>query len=496
MVSMQYDPSRQTMVCLGVCVLIFVYYWTLLSDGRFLLVAPIPFGLTFNSMIEYMSRGRFDVDPSSIGFEGFVRDGRTYAYFGVLPALLRWPLLIWPRFAGVDFTALSCAIAATLAAIAKLATVRQARRVMGDAPYARRVTLFVVAIVIFGGALVQFLRPAIYEEPLHWASAIAAAFVLLAFRWCVDAPGRRAWHLVAMATLAGLCLLTRVSTSIGLYAACGGVMLTTMIAAWRGRRQGASMASAFRAAVVPSLILVAFAVVCGFINYERWGWPLTFMDFRYYNLLPPGDPTLTIVATYGYFNLSRLWFGLSFYFFPIWMIIGSDGHFLFHAAQERLFHVVEPPPATFLASDPFLCFLTCLGLVWLRRARDTATDRLTAWPVAIGLLIPCILILIAIAVVFRYRMEFYPFFEFLALFGLFQLRSHFVVYPRLLTWVCGAMVAVGIVFSHLFLVAYKVEPGFDAFAVEDVGWIAAYREYFREAYPGIYRRIEGVGTPK
>jgi hypothetical protein len=175
MVSMQNSLSRQTMVCLGVYALIFAYYWTLLSDGRFLLVAPIPFGLTFNRMIEYMSRGRFDVDPSIIGFEGFVREGRTYAYFGVLPALLRWPLLIWPRFAGVDFTALSCAIAATLAAIAKLAAVRQARQVMGDAPYARRVTLFVVAIVIFGGAQVQFLRPSIYEEPLHWASAIAAA---------------------------------------------------------------------------------------------------------------------------------------------------------------------------------------------------------------------------------------------------------------------------------------------------------------------------------
>jgi hypothetical protein len=65
--------------------------------------------------------------------------------------LFRWPLLIWPRFAGVDFTVISCAIAATLAAIAKLATVRQARQVMGDAPYAGRVALFVVAIVIFGG---------------------------------------------------------------------------------------------------------------------------------------------------------------------------------------------------------------------------------------------------------------------------------------------------------------------------------------------------------
>jgi hypothetical protein len=178
------------------------------------------------------------------------------------------------------------------------------------------------------------------------------------------------------------------------------------------------------------------------------------------------------------------------------MIIGSDGHFLFHAAQERLFHVVEPPPATFLASDPFLCLLTCLGLAWLWRTRDMATDRLAAWPVAIGLLIPCILMLIAISVVFRYRMEFYPFFEFFALFGLFKLRSNFVVSPTLLTWVCAAMVAVGIVFSHLFLVAYKVEPGFNAFAVEEIGWIAAYREYFREAYPSIYRCIEGVGTPK
>src|SRR3984893_1534656 len=184
MVSMQQGLSRQTMVSLGVCTLIFVYYWTLLSDGRFLLVAPIPFGLTFNSMIEHLSRGRFDVDPSIIGFEGCVRDGRTYAYFGVLPALLRWPLLIWPRFAGVDFTAVSCAIAATLGAIAKLATVRQARHVMGDGPYTVRSRLFVVAVLIFGGAQLQFLRLAIYAEPLPWASPIAAGFVLLAFRWC------------------------------------------------------------------------------------------------------------------------------------------------------------------------------------------------------------------------------------------------------------------------------------------------------------------------
>ena len=51
-------------------------------------------------------------------------------------------------------------------------------------------------------------------KPVFIGYAIAAAFVLLAFRWCVDLPRRRAWHLAAMAALAGLCLLTRVSTSV------------------------------------------------------------------------------------------------------------------------------------------------------------------------------------------------------------------------------------------------------------------------------------------
>ncbi len=225
---------------------------------------------------------------------------------------------------------------------------------MDSAQYAGCIALFAMVAVVFAGTQVQFMRPSVFQEPLYWASAIAALFVLLAFRWCIDVSGRRKSHLALMALLSGVCLLTRVSTSIGLYAGCGGIMLASLIAAWREGNRPALLA-AVRASVIPSLILVAFAVICGVVNYERWGSPLTFQDYKYYNSMLPDDPALTVVANYGYFNLRRLWFGLSYFFLPIWTIIGSDGHFLFRATQDRILYIVELPPATFFASDLFLC---------------------------------------------------------------------------------------------------------------------------------------------
>ncbi len=123
---------------LAAALFVFLYYWALLSDGKFLAAEPVHYGLVFNSMIEYMSQGRFDVDPNAVLKEGFERDGHTYAYFGVVPALLRLPLLVLPQYKTVDFTIISCAIAATLAVIAKLAAILRAGRIMGAVPYQDR----------------------------------------------------------------------------------------------------------------------------------------------------------------------------------------------------------------------------------------------------------------------------------------------------------------------------------------------------------------------
>ena len=481
---------RATAVRAGVCGFIFFYYWTLLSDGKFFAVEPVRYGLTFNSMIDYLARLRFDIDPSIILHEGFLRDGHTYSYFGVTPALLRLPLLILPRFAGVDFTVISCAVAASIAAIAQLAAVRRARLAMGDVPYAGRITALAMAIFIFGGPQLQFLRPSVFQEALNWASAIAAIFVAMAFRWCIDVPGRQPRHLTAMATLAGLCLLTRVSTSIGLYAACGGIMLPGVVAALGKNGGRAAILATFRMVLSPLLILLLWAAICATVNYQRWASPLTFQDYKYYNSLLPDDPVFTVLNNYGYFNFRRIPFALSYFFVPVWAIIGSDGHFLFRAPQDRLFYIIELPPATFLASDPLLCFIACLGAGWLWRGQSAWIDAAAARLAAIGLALPGLLMLMAIAITFRYRMEFYPFFEFLALFGLFGLARRFAARPRSLTRICATMAVISIVSAHAFLLAYKVGPWGDSVEVEQTGWVDAYRRYFHFKYPAIADRID------
>src|SRR4051812_47935032 len=84
------------------------YYAFLLSLGSTGFFDPLPHGLTYNSMLLHLLQGRFDVDPAAIGDEGFLRDGATYAYFGVSPALFRAAFLGLRDFATTDFTRLSC----------------------------------------------------------------------------------------------------------------------------------------------------------------------------------------------------------------------------------------------------------------------------------------------------------------------------------------------------------------------------------------------------
>src|SRR5205809_684359 len=74
------------------------YYAFLLSLGFPGFFAPSQRGLTFNSMLLHLLDGSFDVDPETIGDEGVLRGGRVYAYFGIVPALLRLPLLAFAGF--------------------------------------------------------------------------------------------------------------------------------------------------------------------------------------------------------------------------------------------------------------------------------------------------------------------------------------------------------------------------------------------------------------
>jgi hypothetical protein len=408
------------------------------------------FGLAFNSMAEHLLAGRFDVDPDAIGAEGFDIGDRTVSYFGIFCALLRLPFVLFPGLARTDVTWWSCLVSTWLSVWFQLRAI--ALVWPPDSPPRQGWLAAALWIsVLLGGQHIQFLRPSIYQEPINWGFAQAMGFVFLAMRGLVTARGFDRGTLCWMALCAGLALLTRVSFGTGLCAALGLLLLV------RGQP---------REWPVPIGILLAFVAVTGIVNGGRWGNPLTFADFSRFDLSQDATPDrLGHLAAYGAFHPARIWLGLNYYFLPIWVWIRSDGHVLFAEAQATLMDAMELPPGSFFLTDPLLIGLAIAGAMAIR-------DRVRA-ALLLGLCVPPLLMLCAISMAHRYRIEFYPLLFLAALFGVTaggrgQMTRSFRI-------VIIAATVIGIVASHGMAVLYARSPwGSGEFYVERYGLIGTY----------------------
>jgi hypothetical protein len=424
------DPaSRGRFISASLLVLAIFSYAFWLTDDHFDLWRPGKgLDLTFNSMLEHLLRGEFDVDPSIVGDEGFYRDGRVFAYWGIFCAVIRWPLTLFPGGLALDVTRFSCFVAVCIAAYAKWRTLHLAlhSRPTSAAP---GVLYWALALsILFAGPQITFLRPTVYQEVCLWAGALAAIFVYCATRGMIH--GRfTSLSLCAMALVAGLALLTRVFMGVGLYAALGLLVLVMLVrepSQEDDPQRAASRATPFLARLVssqfmpPILILLSFAVLTGLVNYQRWGHPLVFQDYRLYIMYERHPDQLLRTEAYGVFNLSRISFGLIYYFCPIWVLLRSDGHLLFEEHQQRLIHATELPPSSLFLTDPLLLLLLLYaGWSLLSVRRSAGMNRLHALAIGTGLATAGLPILSAMYMSHRYRIEFYPLVEFGALLGFF-----------------------------------------------------------------------------
>ncbi|MFI4948297.1 MAG: hypothetical protein ACHQC9_05810 [Alphaproteobacteria bacterium] len=418
----RWPAATDNIPAIGLCLLvpaIFYYAFLITAVGSTGLLAPVPYGLTFNSMLSHLLVGRFDVDPSAIGPEGYARDGAVYAYFGIFPALFRALFLPLPNFATTDFTRLSCLSAVSLMALFKVLSALVVWRKAGSPRRSALLPLF-LAVILAGGAQVQFLRPTIFEEVMLWADAFAAAFVYLVLHAWAGEEGFTTRVMSALAGLAGLCILTRVSTALGLYLALGFIFL------WRcwleiGRSTAAPLWKRLPVFSLPMMILAGFAAVAAIVNQERWGNPLVFVDLTrsLMTVVFPGH--FQQLHQYGEFNFSRLGYGLVYYFLPVWVLHDQSGQLLWSGFVERQIATVELPPSSFFLSDPLIVGLAVYGTVGL--VRNRIPHRAPIALAACGLAVPAGLMLIAIVMAFRYRMEFYPLLELCALIGFWRVLA-------------------------------------------------------------------------
>lgn len=427
------------------------YYAMLITLGFPSFFTLHPHGLTFNSMLLHLLSGRFDVDPQTIGDEGIVRDGLSYTYFGIVPALLRVPFLAFGNFAGTDYTRLSCTVAVSVMGACNLASLLTVWRAAGRPAERSDLPVLFAATILFAGPQVMFLRAIIFQEVLLWSTAIAAGFVYLIVRALHSPRGFSVGLLSGLAALAGLCLLTRVSTALGLYVALGLLML---VLAWRAWRKGRRLAAVLRPMLPAAAILFLFMVLAGIVNYGRWGNPLLFTDPQHYLWwLAHDQERLARYQRYGLFSIARLGYGLMYYFLPVFAM-PADGGLIWGAYQHRVIDSVELPPSSFFLSDPLLIALTVFALVQLAKS-PRPIDRTLALPVLAGLLVPITLILTFSGMSFRYRLEFYPLFDFCAFLGFGVLLTRRRAPP--LRWFAIAACA-GVVSAHLIGLLYMLTP--------------------------------------
>jgi hypothetical protein len=151
---------------------VFFYYAALLTNGNFILWAPAirpgdseqsVVGFVYNNTLLHLLRGEFTIDLDAIGFEALIRNGQVYTYFGIMPAVLRLPLLPFVDLARIDVAPLSCCVAASLRILLKVSALRTACTASTARARSDVLVWTLLAAFVLGGSSVPFLRATVYQ---------------------------------------------------------------------------------------------------------------------------------------------------------------------------------------------------------------------------------------------------------------------------------------------------------------------------------------------
>jgi hypothetical protein len=153
---------------------------------------------------------------------------------------------------------------------------------------------------------------------------------------------------------------------------------------------------------------------------------------------------------------------------------------------------MELPPSSFFLTDPLLMLLMLYaGWAILRPHSGILTRRVHALAIAGGLAAPWLLMLCALSMNFRYRMDFYPLIEFGAFLGFMMLcrNSWAAMAPRSLRVAAVVSMGFGVAASHVILVLYRVSHFGSPVALLCQGVFAYYVQQILEFFPFLTRWI-------
>ena len=184
--------GRRFVALCGGAMVFYVYGWLTKWSFDPSVAATIRPDYFFTAQADALLRGRFWVDPKSVGSvqECFYVAGNCYGYFGLTPSILRIPILLVIGQTTQSFAILMIPIAAGLAFGASLDLCRQFAKPM--AHQLRGVVFMCVAALALGpgSVLVLLADPFLYQEAIIWSIAGVMLAVNCYWRWLHSSNNR------------------------------------------------------------------------------------------------------------------------------------------------------------------------------------------------------------------------------------------------------------------------------------------------------------------
>ena len=374
------------------------------------------FGEFYDAQAAAFLHGRLDVPAAAIGSEGFVRNGKSYGYFGPAPALPR--LLLNRLFPGTygRWNRLSLLLACGVNMLACWLFLRFARvslypALACDARTKKAYALFLLVCGLGSTNIFLATTAYIYHEAIAWGAALALLSYYYLLRY--GSAGRRA-DLALAAVFCWVSLFSRLSVGSGTVTALVLALVVLVVARLRG-----SGPPAGHLALLGGFLATVAACYLA-INYLKFGSPFEAMPLRLYVLATPE-------------RLERVRGTL---FHPENVVFSFKQYFLYPNIQVRpsfpWFYLQDPrrvaalgvkldniePFAGLAAGMPALVALSLLGIFRVWRAGDETLRFLRI--VLLASFLGGAVLLAYASVSERYLHDFYPFWVMASAVGLHE----------------------------------------------------------------------------
>lgn len=264
-------------------------YIALLTRFSFDLFAPTYGWQAYNHYAMAIAQGRQSLPAEVISGEGLYIGGKVFMYYGVLPAVVRLPLMALIDLRTVPVSNFIMAVMliagqwAMQLAVLRIFAANARTHVRAD-----RAVLVLISLAIWfmSGPFLIVQKADFYHEPYAAAMMLTGIYAAMLSQDLLVRKQRPAGaRLLVYALIAGLSVYARQSCAIGLYA----VTLALLLPEWPDLRSrpGQTVMATIRRAIGPLLILFLFGagfIAMAYFRTGKIGTGWTVEDYGYYIL--------------------------------------------------------------------------------------------------------------------------------------------------------------------------------------------------------------------